>query len=310
MCPVVPCANRWADMEFRERLERTARLVDARLGELLSSGNGSHGADRLARAIRHAVMNGGKRFRPLLLMESAALFGVEQSVSLDIACALECIHCYSLVHDDLPSMDNDDVRRGQPTVHRAFDEWTAILAGDALQTLGFEILTQTEAVEAAVRCELAAAMGRAAGERGMAGGQSLDLAAAKLGIGLDMSGVRRMQEMKTGALIAFACEAGAILGRASPGERSALRDYGLSLGLAFQIADDLLDLTGTAAAVGKATAKDARLGKATVPALAGAAAARAELDGLHRTAVAALMPFGARAGILAETVRFAARRDR
>ena len=223
---------------------------------------------RLLAAMRHGVLNGGKRLRPLLVMESAALFDADAGDALRVAAALECVHCYSLIHDDLPSMDDDDLRRGQPTVHRAFDEATAILAGDGLLTLAFDILASGESrLAAAANLELVAGLARAAGIGGMVGGQALDLAAGSEPP--DETGVITLQAMKTGALIRYACEAGAICRQRQPAERERLGEFGAAIGLAFQLADDLLDLSADAGALGKATGKDAAAGKATLAALHG-----------------------------------------
>jgi farnesyl diphosphate synthase len=227
--------------------------------------------------------------------------------------ALECVHCYSLVHDDLPAMDDDDLRRGQPTVHKAFDEATAILVGDSLLTFAFDVLSRPEThPDAAVRVELVSALARAAGVGGMAGGQMLDLAAEgrfdPRREPLDLSAITILQQMKTGALLRFACVAGAILAKARPEERQALARYGEAIGRAFQIADDLLDVEGDAATVGKSTGKDAAAGKATFVGVLGVEGARAWLENLVAEAEAALAGFGARAAMLAATARFIAER--
>jgi farnesyl diphosphate synthase len=303
-------------MTFAQRLEHTGELIDARLEVLLAEEIGAVGTQggtsgRLARAIHHGVLGGGKRFRPFLVIESAALFGLPPEAALETAAAVECVHCYSLAHDDLPAMDNDVVRRGRATVWKAFDEWTAILAGDALLTLAFEILSRPAThADPLVRVELVSRLAKAAGAAGMVGGQSLDLEAEKLGLPAvpTLDHVRRLQAMKTGALIAFACEAGAILGGAACDEIAALKSFGDSLGLAFQIADDLLDAEGDAATVGKAVAKDAAAGKATLVSLGGLEAARAELIHVEKSALAALAPFGPRADILRDAARFAVNR--
>ncbi len=294
-------------MVFSQELERVAASVERRLGAWLEAGPAPEQGSRLAQAMRYAALGGGKRLRPFLLIQSAKLFGVEEARALDAACALECIHCYSLVHDDLPAMDDDAARRGRPTVHIAFDEATAILAGDALQTLAFEILADPQgAADAEVRAELILLLARAAGWHGMAEGQALDLAAS--GRTLDARAVAEMQALKTGALFRFACEAGAVLGRAGPAERAALVAYGRAIGEAFQLADDLLDAEGDAETAGKAVAKDASQGKATLVALLGADAARAKLAALVEEAEQALAPFGNRADILREAARFTAAR--
>jgi len=297
--------------EFRTLLKSNAEAVEALLATLLSAGTQ---ADEIARpehllsAMRHGVLNGGKRLRPFLVIESAALFGdAARESALRIGAALECIHCYSLVHDDLPAMDDDDLRRGQPTVHVAFDEATAILAGDSLLTLAFDIVAAPETrLPDAAKTALVLALARAAGIGGMAGGQALDLAAEKQAP--DEDGIVTLQAMKTGALLRFACEAGAIVAGASDGERGTLRRYGETVGLAFQIADDLLDLTADAATMGKATGKDAGRGKATLVSRRGQAWAENRLKELVAEAEALLAPFSHRAGILIEAAHFIANR--
>lgn len=297
--------------EFRTLLKSNAEAVEALLAALLSAGTQ---ADEIARpehllsAMRHGVLNGGKRLRPFLVIESAALFGdAARESALRIGAALECIHCYSLVHDDLPAMDDDDLRRGQPTVHVAFDEAAAILAGDSLLTLAFDIVAAPETrLPDAAKTALVLALARAAGIGGMAGGQALDLAAEKQAP--DEGGIVTLQAMKTGALLRFACEAGAIVAGASDGERGTLRRYGETVGLAFQIADDLLDLTADAATMGKATGKDAGRGKATLVSRRGQAWAENRLKELVAEAEALLAPFSHRAGILIEAAHFIANR--
>ncbi len=296
-------------MDFSKRLAAAAERVEARLAAMLDGAAAAGAPDRLMAAMRLAALGGGKRLRPFLVMESAALFGVAGDEALETAAALECVHCYSLVHDDLPAMDNDDMRRGKPTVHKAFDEWTAILAGDALLTLAFEVLASPQVhPDAGVRSELMAKLARASGTLGMAGGQYLDLEADKLQLppAPDVPHVARLQAMKTGALIRFACEAGAVLGRAGAAERRALAQFGERLGAAFQIADDLLDVEGEATVVGKAVGKDAR--KATLVSVLGVAAAKQRLALLENEAIDSLAPFGAAADALRETVRFVVRR--
>lgn len=298
-------------MAFSQRLNQSAALVEAHLAALLDNLADGGAPERLVAAMRHGTLGGGKRFRPFLVLESATLFGVAAEAALQAAAAIECVHCYSLIHDDLPAMDNDDVRRGRPTVHKAFDEWTAILAGDALLTLAFEILSGAAThADPAIRTELVAGLARASGSAGMAGGQCLDLEAEKLGLPAQptASHVQRLQAMKTGALLRFSCEAGAILGGANAGQRRALASYGASIGLAFQIADDLLDLEGDAAAVGKAVGKDAA--KATLHAASDAASAKLRLAALEAEAVAALASFGSEADTLREAAGFVVRRER
>ena len=305
------------DQGFSKRLETSARLVETRLGRLLAQDGPVYRStvstppDRLTAAMQHAVLGGGKRFRPFLVIESAALFGLAAEAAMDTAASLECLHCYSLVHDDLPAMDNDDVRRGRPTVHRAYDDWTAILAGDGLLTLAFDILARDEThPNPAVRAELILALAKAAGAGGMVGGQAFDLEADKLNAPAitTTAHIRRLQAMKTGALITYALEAGAILGHANATERAALKTYGDHLGFAFQIADDLLDAEGDAATVGKAVGKDGAAGKATLVSLMGREAARAKLAETQAAAIAALDGFGARAAVLESAARFVATR--
>ena len=299
-------------MTFSQRLAQTARMVEARLTQTLDAAAAGGAPPRLVAAMRHAALGGAaKRLRPFLLLECAGLFGVAAGAALPAAAALECVHCYSLVHDDLPAMDNDDLRRGQPTVHRAFDEWTAILAGDGLLTMAFALLAapQTHA-DPTVRAELVVGLAEAAGAGGMVGGQCLDLEAEKLALPPTpgRAHVERLQAMKTGALIRFACEAGAILGRAAPERRRALIVYGERLGAAFQIADDLLDTRGDAALMGKAARKDA--GKATLVAALGIDATKQRLLVLEAEALTALEPFGSRAETLREAAAFVTRREK
>jgi farnesyl diphosphate synthase len=297
-------------------LASTAEAVDALLMRFLSPEK-RHA--RLIDAIRHAVFAGGKRMRPFLVLESARLFDIADAAPLHVAAALEAIHCYSLVHDDLPAMDNDDMRRGQPTVHRAYDEATAVLAGDALLTLAFTILASPSLiVTPSRRIRLISALAKAAGLDGMLSGQMLDLAAegrfdpTGKPENLGVAAIRRLQSLKTGALIEFAVMAGAVLApRASAKERSALSKYGKALGLAFQIRDDILDVEGETGRVGKALAKDAAAGKATFIGLMGVEGARRELDKVSETGRRALMDvFGNRAGMLAALLDFNRLRDR
>lgn len=270
--------------------------------------------ERLYQAMRYSVMNGGKRVRPLLVYAACEALNGDKASADGGACAVELIHAYSLVHDDLPAMDDDDLRRGRPTVHKAYDEATAILAGDGLLTLAFDLLAGEDAhPDPAVRIALVRALARAAGIGGMVGGQMLDLAAegrfsggTPLAHGEDA--IRDLQAMKTGALLAVSAEAGAILGGADAGQRAALLAYGRALGAAFQIADDILDVEGTAEEVGKKVGKDAAAGKATLVSRLGLPEARRLLDRLVAEAADALAPFGARGAILAEAARFVAAR--
>jgi len=252
--------------------------------------------------MHYAALGGGKRLRPFLVIQSAALFGVTSDAARRTAAAVEMIHAYSLVHDDLPAMDDDDLRRGRPTVHRRFDEATAILAGDALQTLAFEMLADPLThPSAAVRCDLIDALARAAGAAGMAGGQMLDLQAAAAE--WTAASVETMQAMKTGALFALACESGAILGEAPAEARAALRAFGANFGRAFQITDDLLDVTGDAAIAGKAVGKDAARGKATLVALLGVDGARQAATRFCHNALESLDLYGDKADLLRAVAR-------
>ena len=296
---------------FERRLRQSAAETEALLSSLLSD---SHLSDEIARpahlmaAMRHGSLNGGKRLRPFLVRESAALLGGSSGAALRIGVALECLHCYSLIHDDLPAMDDDDLRRGRPTVHKAFDEATAILAGDSLLTYAFDIIAAPETELAdRLKTELVLALARAAGPGGMAGGQALDLAAEKNPP--DEAGIVTLQAMKTGALLRFACEAGAIIAGSDPGHRDRLQAFGRKIGLAYQLADDLLDLTSDAGTLGKATGKDAARGKGTLVALHGMAWAEERLDTLTEEAVELLAPYGEKALTLQETARFIASRD-
>ncbi|MGX7875358.1 polyprenyl synthetase family protein [Mesorhizobium sp. ORM6] len=296
---------------FEMALIRRAAAVEVLLRRLLDdrplSGEIAR-PDRLMAAMRHGVLNGGKRLRPFLVMESAALFSAEGEAALRVAAALECVHCYSLIHDDLPAMDDDDLRRGQPTVHKAFDEATAILAGDALLTLAFDILAgEATVLPAERRVALVLALTRAAGAGGMVGGQKLDLEAEQTPP--DEADIIRLQAMKTGALIRFACEAGAIIAGASSEDRDRLAEFGSAIGLAFQLADDLLDLTADASQMGKATGKDAAAGKGTLVAMHGTDWARSQLHGLVGQAHALLDPYGDKAALLKEAATFVATRN-
>jgi farnesyl diphosphate synthase len=315
----IDAVRKGADGEavFQDRLARIAHDTEALLDRLLSSivTDGEHARPaRLLEAMRYASLGGGKRLRPFLVVESAQLFDVPRASSLMAGAALECVHCYSLVHDDLPSMDNDDLRRGRPTAHRAFDEATAVLAGDGLLTFAFDILSRPEThPDADVRLKLVSSLARAAGPGGMVGGQMLDLAAEGRFEGsppaLAEKDVTILQAMKTGALLRFGCLAGAILGRADQARGRALERYGSAIGEAFQIADDLLDLEGDPATVGKATGKDAAAHKATLVGVLGPAAARSRLDRLIAEAQSALAPFGSDGDVLRTAARFVATRS-
>lgn len=295
---------------FDDRLSQAADLMETRLSQVLAD---AATPSRLKEAMAHAVLGGGKRFRPFLVIESARIFGIDPARSVATAAAVELLHCYSLVHDDLPAMDNDELRRGRPTVWKEFDEATAILAGDALLTRAFEILADPGThPDPAVRSRLVLNLARASGASGMAGGQQLDLEAeassrSDLHTG---AGVQTIQSMKTGALIRFSACAGAMLASAPEAELQALAAYGDAIGAAFQIADDLLDVGSTAAQVGKGTGKDANAGKATWISILGIDGARARLSQLEREAVAALSTFGARGDVLAQAATFVAQRQK
>ncbi len=264
---------------------------------------------RLFMAMRHAAIGGGKRMRPMLVAASARLFAVAPDCALRAGAAVEAIHVYSLIHDDLPAMDDDDLRRGKPTVHRAFDEATAILAGDALHALAFEILADpATSSDPFVRMELIAELGRASGPHGMAGGQMMDLEAPQAGY--DLATVTRLQQLKTGALIGWCVEAGAILGHVPPDGRTHLRAYARDIGLAFQIADDLIDVEGDAATAGKAVGKDDQAGKETLVSLMGVSRAREQAHALVDQAIGHLGSYGDEADLLRAIAHYVVERDR
>ncbi len=288
-------------------LSHRAQVIEACLDALLPETPGAEG--RLVSAMRYAVLGGGKRLRGFLVMEAASLFGVSETCAARVAAGVEMLHAYSLVHDDLPAMDDDDLRRGKPSTHRAFDEATAILAGDALQSRAFEVLAEPDThSDPQARCELVAALAAAIGPRGMAGGQMIDMLAE--GRVLDAAEITRLQALKTGRLIQFSAEAGAILGRVAPQQRLVLAGYGRDLGAAFQIADDLLDAEGSAAETGKATGKDAAAGKATMVAVLGAENARTHAIMLSEQAAMHLDGFDDAAWALRELARFVVARRR
>ena len=299
---------------FPAYLTAVASAVEAALDAVLTAAARGPVPARLMEAMRHATLGGGKRLRPFLVIEAARLVGGSDRSAVLVGCAVECLHVYSLVHDDLPAMDDDDLRRGKPTVHRAFDEATAILVGDCLQTLAFEILADPAThPDAATRAGLVLVLARASGVAGMAGGQMLDLAAeGRFDEGerrdLDPAAIRQLQAMKTGALLAGAVEMGALVGGASAEALQALRQYGEALGAAFQVADDILDVEASPEDLGKATGKDAGRGKGTLVGALGLDGARAERDRLAAQAVDALKAFGPEADILRAAARFAAER--
>ncbi len=288
---------------FETALGETAAQLERQLDALLPPA----AAGRLQAAMRYAALGQGKRLRPFLVMQSAGLFAVPAAAALRVAAALECVHCYSLVHDDLPAMDNDDLRRGQPTTHRKFDEATAILAGDGLLTFAFEILGGSEThADAAVRSALVLELARASGEAGMAGGQMLDIEAETTSFA-SYTAIAAMQGRKTGALFRFACMVGAIMAQA---DGAALRQYAEHFGLAFQITDDILDVESTPEALGKATGKDKGRGKATFVDFLGLDGAKTEAARLSDAAVAALAGFGGKADLLRAAAHFVVARKK
>jgi len=287
-------------------LKDAAAKVEEALDELLPEINGPE--SQLLEAMRYAAMGGGKRLRPFLTLQSGRLFGIDDETMVRVAAAAECVHVYSLIHDDLPAMDDDDLRRGKPTVHKQYDDATAILAGDALLTLAFEILSDDEThSDPYVRCKLVSQLARAIGARGMVAGQMIDLATENQNP--DIGTVTRLQRLKTGELIAFACETGAIIGRASKDARHALEGYAHDLGLAFQMTDDLLDVEGDAAEVGKALRKDAGRGKATFVDILGAERARAQAELLAGQAARHLDLFDEKADLLRALTEFITNRQ-
>ncbi|MCA0200628.1 MAG: polyprenyl synthetase family protein [Proteobacteria bacterium] len=291
--------------DFKTVLSEIGSAMNAELDRLLPVVPGPE--NQVVDAMRYAALDGGKRLRPFLVCASAGLFDVPRARALRAAAAIEMVHCYSLVHDDLPAMDDDDLRRGRPTVHKKFDEATAILAGDALLTEAFTVLADAAThPDGAVRANLVAELAHASGAKGMVGGQMIDLMAA--GLNLDQAGLTRLQNMKTGCLIAGSCRLGAILGNASAADRDALGAYGIAMGLAFQIADDVLDVESSAAETGKATGKDAAAGKATFVSRLGLEGAKTYARELAETAARHLTPFGERASVLRQAAFFAVER--
>ena len=296
-----------ASISLKPALDAIGKSMDQRFDRLLAVPN--DGRARLYEAMRHAVIGGGKRMRPLLVVAACDLFHVDRERALRVAVAIEAVHCYSLIHDDLPCMDDDDLRRGKPTVHKAFDEATAVLAGDSLHALAFEVLSEPATHEDPfARVELVLELARASGPAGMAGGQMMDLAAEDAIF--DIGATTRLQQLKTGALIGFCIEAGAIMGRIPDAARTPLRGYARDLGLAFQIADDLLDVEGSSAKTGKAVRKDAAAGKATFVSLLGVDRARQQAQMLIDQAIEHLQDFGQEADLLRAIARFAIERDR
>ena len=292
---------------LEEAMREAAASMESILDALLPAPSGEEA--RLLEAMRYATLGGGKRLRPFLVLCGARLCGASDENAFRVGAAIEMVHCYSLIHDDLPAMDDDDLRRGRPSCHKAFDDATAILAGDALQALAFEVLAAPATHEdPSVRSELGLELARAAGGRGMVGGQMVDLAAEHSVP--DVATVTRMQQMKTGALIRFSCEAGAILAQAPETVRHTLRQYANDLGLAFQIVDDLLDVEGNSAELGKATQKDAAAGKATFVNLLGIDQARERAGLLVRQATANLDIFDEKAAHLRQIAKYVLERQR
>lgn len=296
--------------DFEQALGRAAEAIEEELDLLLPPVRGPEA--RVLEAMRYAVLGGGKRLRPFLVLESAQLFAVERRSALRVAAAVECVHTYTLVHDDLPCMDDDAMRRGRAATHIRYDEATAVLAGDALLTFAFEVLADPGTHEDPyVRCELVARLAEAAGCHGMVGGQMIDIEAENGA--LDAPAITRMQQMKTGQLIAFACEAGAILGHGDPSQRQSLRAFAHDLGLAFQITDDLLDQAqpsgpGEQARLGKTPGKDAAAGKQTLVALLGVERARDQAEMLAAQAIVHLNDFDHRADLLRDMARYVVNR--
>jgi farnesyl diphosphate synthase len=293
-------------LELDDEAGRVCSEIDELFGQLLVSRD--DGRDILFAAMRHAAVGGGKRLRPLLTVAGARLFGIARERAVRAGAAIEAIHVYSLIHDDLPCMDDDDVRRGKPTVHKAFGEAAAVLAGDSLHALAFEILADPATHEDPfVRSDLVAELARASGPNGMAGGQMMDLAAE--GQQLDLAAITRLQQLKTGALIEYAVEAPCIMARLPAEARTPYRGFARNIGLAFQIADDLIDHSGDAAAAGKPTGKDANAGKATFVSLLGEERARQQAGFLVSQAVEHLSGHGSEADLLRAIARFAIERD-
>lgn len=283
-------------------IKETSAEVAAEMDRLLPLPNTPE--RRVVEAMRYSALSGGKCLRPFLVMQSAGLFGIEKERAVRVAVALEMIHCYSLIHDDLPAMDNDEMRRGQPTAHIKFDEATAILAGDALQTRAFGIIAAEDALfEPAIRCQLIAELSKAAGMNGMIGGQMLDILAEQMD-DMDLPEIIRLQQMKTGRLFSFGCEAGAIMGKASHEERQALKAYARDVGLAFQITDDILDVEGDVESMGKAVRKDLDAHKATFISLLGLEKAKEQADALSYQAIASLENFDEKADLLRDLARY------
>jgi len=294
-------------LALKTAMDRVSGDIDQMFDRLLAEP--SDPRRRLYQAMRHAAIGGGKRLRPLLVRAAADLFHIDRMPALRVGVAIECIHVYSLIHDDMPCMDDDDLRRGRPTVHKAYDEATAVLAGDSLHALAFEVIADPEThADPFVRAELTLELAKASGPAGMAGGQMMDLIAESEEF--DLGAVTRLQQLKTGALIGFCLEAGAILGHVPPEGRRVVRAYARDVGLAFQIADDLLDVEGEAEVTGKAVGKDAAQGKATFVSLLGPERARQQAEILVDQAIGHLAGFGSEATLLRAIARYVVERDR
>ncbi|HTK84974.1 MAG TPA: farnesyl diphosphate synthase [Patescibacteria group bacterium] len=296
---------REASISLQEKMDEVVESVNKAITRLLPETDLPEA--RLYEAMRYGTLTGGKRMRPFLLMSSAALFNVDPKRARRAAAAIEFVHCYSLIHDDLPAMDNADLRRGKPSTHKAFDEATAILAGDALLALAFEVLSHPDTHEdPRVRCDLIQALALAAGAHGLCGGQMLDLLGEKEEF--DLGTISRLQRMKTGRLMTFACEAGAILGKAGEPQRKALCNYAHDLGLAFQVTDDILDAEGNVHQLGKDTGKDDKAGKSTFVSTLGKDMAKSRANMLVQQAISHLGVFGGRADTLAELAQYVLKR--
>ncbi len=303
------CGGKATVSDLKEVMAAEAEAVNEHLSRLMATTQDPEG--RVVEAMRYASLEGGKRLRPFLVLQSSRLFSVGRSCALNVAAAIEMVHCYSLVHDDLPAMDDDDLRRGRPTTHRKYDEATAILAGDALLTKAFEVLALTGThADPAVRCDLVMELATASGARGMVGGQMVDLMAERglMEDVVDVAAITRMHQMKTGRLISFSCIAGAVLGKAPKSLRHALSNYAHDLGLAFQIADDLLDVEGDSATLGKTAGKDEAAGKSTFVSLLGLDRAREQAHILAEQAVRHLDVFDEKADLMRDVARFVVER--
>lgn len=292
---------RVASKTLQQAMDQVVEQVEKTISRLLPETDLPEA--RLFDAMRHGTLNGGKRLRPFLVMQSAAMFNVDPNRARRVAAAIEFVHCYSLIHDDMPAMDNADLRRGEPTVHKAYDEATAILAGDALQSLAFQVLAENDThPDPHVRCELVTSLARAAGGHGMCGGQMLDLIGEKEEF--DVGTLSRLQRMKTGMLFEFSSEAGSILGKSDDMHRKALRNYARDLGLAFQVTDDILDVEGNVIEMGKDSGKDEDSGKSTFVSAMGVEAAKMRAEMLVQQAIRHLHVFGGRAGMLVELAEY------